>query len=107
MAQPYKTGKGIKENRVTQFKFFASKATLNRVKCSLNQFVDSCFAFYGSETMMNLVLYKFPWLFYKINVLTGAQVWQDTHRPGLLWIFSDLRGRQVKAARFLEQFFDV
>ncbi|ETO34604.1 hypothetical protein RFI_02490, partial [Reticulomyxa filosa] len=72
-----------------------------------NNYLKSCTALHLGSDRVSLLLYKFPWLLYKVEKVTNARVWQDMARPGIIWVYADHRKDKQRAIRFLQIFFNV
>ena len=86
------------------FRVYGTLSNRKQFETDLSNSLENCFSYMIGDLKMQLILYKFPWLFHKIEKLTKCRVWQDDLRPGLLWIHSNNDKSKQNCTLFLNKF---
>ena len=73
----------------------------------MNELAKSCFTLLVGDKKIPIVLWQFPWIYWKVFTLTQSRAWEDFNKPGLLWVQGPEKWRTLKATQFLQTFLDV
>eukprot|EP01084_Bolivina_argentea_P144071 252872_1 len=90
----------------TDLVLYGTESQKELVQRKLDELSKSCFTLLIGDNKLPLILWQFPWLYWKVFTLTQSRAWEDFNKPGLLWIHSAEKWRSLKATKFLQEFLD-
>ena len=91
----------------TDLVLYGNKSSKELVQRKINELAKSCFTLLVGDKKLPLVLWQFPWIYWKVFTLTQSRAWEDFNKPGLLWVYGPEKWRTLKATQFLQTFLDV